>query len=168
MWQSYFRQSCGQAAANCLGACALRAPFAFRDWVASHLEAKFGSVLVAQWHSFAHRAGIHGPNDHLLGIAEAECWSTGILLEVGGIQGFWRNLVLAAWLYDGELMNSVEHWEARSRGTSQQNITGSIEARFLTALGFLMPTAYSPRGIGDAFGFEFRSGLPKTRGRRNV
>ena len=22
--------------------------------------------------------------------------------------------------------------------------------------------AYSPRGIGDAFGFEFRSGLPKT------
>ena len=28
--------------------------------------------------------------------------------------------------------------------------------------------AYSPRGIGDAFGFEFRSGLPKTWGRRNV
>ena len=39
------RQSCGQAAANCLGACALRAPFAFRDWVACHLETFVGRMI---------------------------------------------------------------------------------------------------------------------------
>lgn len=38
-------QSCGQAAANCLGACALRSPFAFRDWVACHLEAFVGRMI---------------------------------------------------------------------------------------------------------------------------
>lgn len=41
-------QSCGQAAANCLGACALRAPFAFRDWVACHLE-NFVGRMISCW-----------------------------------------------------------------------------------------------------------------------
>ncbi|CAK9092596.1 unnamed protein product [Durusdinium trenchii] len=41
-------QSCGQAAANCLAAAALRAPFAFRDWLTRHLEMLLGKVT-ASW-----------------------------------------------------------------------------------------------------------------------
>ena len=50
LFGEFFRQSCGQAAANCLAACALRAPFAFRDWLAPQVVA-FMERMIGGWRS---------------------------------------------------------------------------------------------------------------------